>query len=438
MTEKEDAHTFHYEDAVNGKKVKHKKKGRAWKILLVIVLLLVVIRLILPFVVLKYANKVLAKSKEHPGHVEDIDLALIRGAYVIKDIRIDKADTITGKRDSIPFFTSPAIDLSVEWKALFKGKVVGEITLEEPRINLVKTAPKDGTAKNDTADFQDVIRDLMPLTINRFEINNGQIHYLDPISKPRVDVSLKNIQVLATNLSNVNDSAKVLPAGLKASAEAYDGKMELNMKFDALQKQPTFDLNARVDGVNMVKLNPFFQAYGDFDVNAGTFGLYTEFAGKEGKFKGYVKPLIKDLDVVSFSKKEGNFAQIMWESVVGTVAEIFENQPKEQVATKVPINGRFDSPNVNMWNAISYVLRNAFVFALRPSIDQTINIGNVEDVDTDKTFLQKVFGKDKEKSKDKDQEKDKKKVKDDNSKNKKKNQDAKETEDEKSSKGGGW
>jgi hypothetical protein len=148
MTETDDAHTFHYEDGINGKKkVKHKKKGRFWKILLTIILLLVVIRLILPFVVLKYANKVLAKSKEYPGHVEDIDLALIRGAYVIKDIRIDKADTVTGKRDSIPFFTSPAIDLSVEWKALFKGKIVGEIALEEPRINLVKTAPKTATQK---------------------------------------------------------------------------------------------------------------------------------------------------------------------------------------------------------------------------------------------------------------------------------------------------
>jgi hypothetical protein len=409
--------TFHYEEGINGR-LKHKNKRRGWKIFFIVAGILIIIRLIMPYAVLHYVNKVLAKSKEYPGHVEDINLALIRGAYVIREIRIDKADTVTRKRDSIPFFTSPRIDLSVEWKALFKGKIVGEIIVDEPKVNFVKTAPKDGNAKNDTADFKDVIKDLMPLTINRFEIKDGRIHYIDPASKPRVDVAISDIQVVATNLSNANDSNKVLPASLKASAKAYGGSADVNVRFDALQKQPTFDMNAKLDGVNMVELNEFFQAYGNFDVKKGTFGLYTEFAAKEGKFNGYVKPLLKDLDIVQFNEREGNFGQILWESVVGTVAEIFQNQREEQVATKVPINGRFDNPAINLWNAISYVLRNAFVYALQPSIDQTIDIGEVEDVDTKKTFLQKVFGKDKDKSSDKKKD-DKKGSKDKNEKGEK-------------------
>ncbi len=403
--------TISYEDGLRGNPPakKHTKRKKGWIIFFSIIAFLIILRLVLPFFVLKYVNKTLAKSKEYPGHVEDIDLALIRGAYVIKGIRIDKADTLTGKRDSIAFFTSPAVDLSVEWKALFKGAIVGEIEVDEPRLNFVKGAPKDKNVKNDTADFQDVLRDLMPLTINRFQINNGSIHYIDRNSKPNIDVAIKHLEVLATNLSNADDSTGMLPATLKASADAYGGNFELNTKFDALARQPTFDLNARITAVDMVKLNDFFRAYGNFDVNKGSFGLYTEFAAKKGKFNGYVKPVIKDLDVVQFNKKEGNFGQILWESVVGTVAEIFENQPKEQVATKIPINGNFDNPDIAIWNAITYVLRNAFVYALRPSIDNTIDIGEVENVETEKTFLQKVFGKDKDKSdkKDKDKKKDK-------------------------------
>lgn len=371
-----------------------RKKRRRWIIVVSILLFLLILRLVLPFFVLKYVNNVLSESKSYPGHVEDIDLAIIRGAYVIKDIRINKRDTVTGKIDTIPFFVSDAVDLSVEWKALFKGKIVGEINVERPRLNFVKGKHKDEDVKQDTADFQDVIRDLMPLTINRFEINNGSIHYKDPYMKPAVDVSMKNIRVVATNLSNVNDSNKVLPAALRASGEAYDGTLNLNVKFDALQKTPTFDLNANVTGVNMVKLNDFFKAYGNFDVKQGTFGLYTEFAAKKAKFAGYVKPLIRDLDVVQWEKEEGSVGQILWESVVGTVAEVFENQPKDQLATKVPISGRFENPNVNLWNAISFVLRNAFVNALQPSVDNTITLGNVEaQQPEEKTFLQKVFGK---------------------------------------------
>jgi hypothetical protein len=214
-----------------------------------------------------------------------------------------------------------------------------------------------------------------------------------------VDISLKNLNVKADNLSNANDSSKVLPAGLVATAEAYDGKMELNVDFNALEKQPTFDLNARVSNVNMVYLNDFFKAYGNFDLKKGNFGLYAEFAAKDGAFNGYVKPVIKDLDIVQWNKEEGNTVQILWETVVGSVAEIFQNQRKDQLATKLPIEGRFDKPNTGLWTAISYVLRNAFVFALRPSIDNTIDIGKVEPAAKKKTFLQKVFGKKDKKNK---------------------------------------
>jgi hypothetical protein len=376
-----------------------------------IILFLVMLRLILPFVVLKYVNRTLQESKTYPGHVEDIDLALIRGAYKIKDVRIEKRDTITGKTDSLPFFSAREVDLSVEWKALLKGKVVGEISVYEPRVNFVKGRHKGEDTEQDTADFREVIRDLMPLTINRFEIANGRIHYIDPYNKPPIDISLKNIQVVATNLSNVNDSNTVLPASLRASAEAYGGTTELNLRFDALQKQPTFDLNARVTGVEMVKLNDFFRAYGNFDVNKGQFGLFAEFAAKEGKFNGYVKPLIKELDVVKWREEEGSFGEILWESVVGTVGEVFENQPREQLATKVPIQGSFDRPDISIWNAISFVLRNAFVNALQPSIDHTITLGDVEAVETEKTFLQKIFGKNDDKG-NKDKRAEKRKDKD--------------------------
>jgi hypothetical protein len=389
----EQSAAVHFTDASG----KRRKKRRWWLILLIIVIVLVIIRLILPYFVLKYVNKTLAESKTYPGHVEDVDLAIIRGAYVIKGVRLDKNDTLTGKKDSIPFFTSPKVDLSVEWGALLKGKLAGEIKVDQPKLNFVKGRHKDEDVKQDTTDFRDMIRDLMPLKINRFEIRDGEIHYIDPYSKPRIDVLMSNIKCVATNLTNADDSSKVLPASLKATADVYSGGLELNMKLDPLNKQPTFDMNANVTAVDMTRLNDFFKAYGNFDVKQGSFGLYTEFAAKEGKFKGYVKPLLKELDIVQWNKEEGNLGQKLWESVVGVVGEVFENQPREQVATKVPIEGTFDNPEISLWNAVAYVLRNAFVYALKPSIDQTIDIGKVEDVDVKKPLLQQIFGKDKDK-----------------------------------------
>jgi hypothetical protein len=379
-------------EAVNKIKPKRKK----WKIVLFsIVVFLIIIRLALPYVILKFVNKSLGNIKEYYGHVEDIDLALIRGAYKINNLKLVKMDSVTHQQDSIPFFTTPEIDLSVEWKSLFKGNIVGEVELEKPILNFVKGKHKDENVKADTTDFSQVLKKLMPLTINHFRINNGQIHFVDPYSSPQVNIPITNIQVQADNLSNVNDSNKVLPASVKATGNIYDGNFNLFVKLNPLEKEPTFDLNAGIDNVDMVNLNNFFQAYGKFKVEKGNFGLYTEFAAKDNAFNGYVKPLIRDMKIA----KEGNLGQIAWENVLSGVKEIFENQKKEQVATKLPINGRFENPKTGLWTAISYVLQNAFVFALRPSVDNTIDIGKVEAPQQKKTLLQKVFGKEKERKK---------------------------------------
>lgn len=377
-------------------KPKKKKWSRKRKILLSILIVLVGFRIALPYIVLHYVNKKLAGLSEYYGHVDDIDIHLYRGAYVIKDIHIVKIDKKANRKDTIPFFTCPEIDLSVEWSSIFKGRIVGEIYVEDPELNFVKGAHKGEDVKQDTADFRQLIDDLTPITINKFEINHGQIHYIDLYAHPRLDIAMTNVHVLATNLSNVNKSEEKLPAKVNATGEAYKGNFTMTMKLNALAKVPTFDMNAGFKNIQMPMLNDMWRAYGNFDVKKGNFGFYTEFAAKEGQFGGYVKPLITNLDVVQWNKEEGDLKQILWESLVGAVAEVLQNQRTGVLATKVDINGSFDDPDVNTWKAVSFLLRNAFVRALKPAIDNSINIHKLKD-DSKKTILEKVFGNKKDK-----------------------------------------
>ena len=91
--------------------------------------------------------------------------------------------------------------------------------------------------------------------------------------------------------------------------------------------------------------------------------------------------------------------------MVGTFGEVFENQPKDQLATKIPFKGNLDDPQTNVWYALTNILQNAFIHALQPTIDNEITIGSVKiDNEEKKTFLQKIFSKD-----DKDDKIDKKK-----------------------------
>ncbi len=306
------------------------------------------------------------------GHVSDIDIALYRGAYQLDSIYIHKVDSVTGKL--VEFFSARKIDLSVEWKALFQGRIVGELEFFTPKLVFTKDKAEIGEVAKDTNDFRKILKDFMPLKVNRFEVHDGSIHYVDETSSPKIDIFLKNTYILAQNLKNTADSNVLLPTPIQLHADAYGGTLSLNMKMNPLEEQPTFDLTAELENTNLPELNDFFKAYGKFDVNRGTMGLYTEFAAKDGKFKGYVKPIIKDLDVLGVEDKEDNVLQQVKEGAVGVVGSIFKNPNKKQLATKVPIEGNFEDPSINTWEAVWEVLKNAFIEALMPSVDNEINI----------------------------------------------------------------
>jgi hypothetical protein len=185
---------------------------------------------------------------------------------------------------------------------------------------------------------------------------------------------MNNIKSTATNLSNVTSKDSLLPAKIIGNGNCYAGTFILNVNLDPLNSIPTFDLNAELKGLDLTRVNDFFQAYGNFDVAKGTFSVYTEFAARNGKFVGYVKPLLKDLDVVQWNKEEGSVPQIIWETIVASIATILTNQKKDQFATKLNIEGDFVKTNISILTAIKYVFVNAYIKALKPKFENSISI----------------------------------------------------------------
>src|SRR5476649_18275 len=109
---------------------------KKYKILIGVVVFLIAIRLILPYAVLHYANKTLAEMDGYYGHTDDIDLSLYRGAYIIKNIYLNKVDSVS--KAQTEFFKSRNIDLSIEWRALFHGSLVGKMFFDSPILIFTK------------------------------------------------------------------------------------------------------------------------------------------------------------------------------------------------------------------------------------------------------------------------------------------------------------
>jgi hypothetical protein len=350
-------------------------KKRLFIVFGVVVLLLVALRLALEPIVERYVNHVLAKNPTYSGSIQDVDIEILQGAYVIKGTRIEKKD---GK-SLVPFLDIPEIDLSVEWNALLHGSIVAKIEMRDPKVNFVGGSGESNQAGGGT-DWRQTVKDLVPLKINRFAIVNGEVHYVDPTAKPKVDVYVNDLYVEATNLTNSEDLSDTLVAKVKARGKPLDlGQFDLTASLDPYADKPTFDLNATMKGVPLLKGNDFLKAYAKLDVEIGTVDVYCELASKDGHFKGYVKPLLHDVKVVSLKKdlKEGGALQTAWETVAGAAKGLLSNDKTEQVATVVPIEGSFDDPKVEAWTAIAMALRNAFIQAIFGGLEGTITLEDV-------------------------------------------------------------
>jgi len=353
------------------------KIRKTWIILGSILALLIVARLMLPYFVTRYVNKVLSEIPGYSGSISDVDIALIRGAYVVKDLKIFKVD---GNK-KVPFVDIVAIDISVEWKALFDGAIVGELIFEKPVINFIGgdgKGEKKGASDNQyggDVDWTEPIKKLLPLQINRLEIQQGTISYFDFTTKPKVDLSLKNLQVLATNLNNAKDVKEKLPSNVNVSATSIGGgKLQLDMAINILKEIPDLDMDMKFEGIDMPALNDFFLAYSKVDIERGTFNLYSELVVDDSNIRGYVKPIAKNVKVLNFKTDKQDLGNLLWQSVVGLLAEVFENQKKDQFATQIPLEGNLKNIKTAVWPTIWNVLRNAFVEAFKMNTDDAVNL----------------------------------------------------------------
>ncbi len=178
-----------------------------------IVFTLVAVRLCLPSAVESYVNRQLNRSHDYGGRIGHVDVQLWRGEYRIHAVEIVKREN----GGQAPFFAASRVDFSIEWRELFHGAVVGQVAMLQPKLNFEQTQ----TGTNESWDK--ILGSLFPLKLNRMEIAEGEIHFRSPHSSPPVDIFLRDVSVIATNLSNSREIKDELPAGVIARGSTVGG-----------------------------------------------------------------------------------------------------------------------------------------------------------------------------------------------------------------------
>ncbi|HEV2696240.1 MAG TPA: DUF748 domain-containing protein [Verrucomicrobiae bacterium] len=358
---------------------KWRRLSRTMQWIVVVVIVLIIVRIALPYGIKAYVNHKLNEAHDYTGKIGDVTMKLWRGGYRIHQIGILKRD---GTVQS-PLFSASELDLTIDWRELLHGSVVGEVVMTQPHINFVMGPTPEQTQSGKDESWDKMLESLFPFNLNRVEIDKGEIHFQNQYSKPPVDIYLKELAATATNLTNARELNQKLPSGLTASGSTIGGgNLNLQLQMNLLKEKPTYEISCGLTNVDLVALNDFLRAYGKFDVAHGNFAIYTSVASAEGSYEGYFKVFFNNLDVFEWEKeRKKNILEVFWQAIVGGVATALKNHPKDQLATKVPISGSYSNSTVGVWTATGTLLQNAFIHALVPKIDQHVTVEQVEKTD---------------------------------------------------------
>ena len=250
------------------------------------------------------------------------------------------------------------------------------LTIENVRVDYVHT-PR--TTAGETQVGHAVVKTAKKLQnkpetlfrIDQGELTNSEFGFINEAAKPPYRVFLSNGALHLENISNHLSEGRALVR--LTGAFMGTGDTVISGTFRSEKKSPDFDLAIKIERTKMRAMNDLLRAYGNFDVTTGLFSLYSELKVKNDHVEGYLKPLFKDMKVYDARQdKEKTLFHKLYEGLVGGVAKLLENTPRDEVATRTDVSGPLENPRTSTWQTVVNLITNAFFKAFLPGFEKEI------------------------------------------------------------------
>lgn len=349
-------------------------KARNVSLSFVLVLSLVVVaRAALPAVLKNVLNKKLNALADYHGHIDDLDLFLLKGTVYLEGLEIKERDN----PKPIPYARIESLAISTLWPALFRGQFKGDITAVRPTIHWRQLAKKKEAGVPGEKPTRDVKKIIFPFDVGRLTVTEGNLDYIDARLDPPEQLKATEIHAVMSDFSNIRRNNQELTRLDLRSTVAEKGRLIASFRFLPGAPRPSFDLNAQLQNLPITSLNAWLEKTIRIDVEEGDLSLFVEAKAENGQFAGYVKPIVSDLDVLDLKNEDKGLGGLVREQLAEALAEVFENQRGDSNATRIPIRGTVGGADtqIGVWKALSMVLRHAFVKAIRPGLDKEVTLG---------------------------------------------------------------
>jgi hypothetical protein len=266
----------------------------------------------------------------------------------------------------------------IEYAPKYQFVHLTDLTIRGVTLDYIHTAPTAGVeaAKKQQvaqAAKESTNRSDRVIKLDRLTIDDSEVGLVNKAKTPGYRVFVSGLHLQVTNLSNhfSEGPAKATARGLFMGA----GKASAAATFRPENNGPDFDLKLEIQETPLTTMNDLLRSYGKFDVVAGHFSFFTQLAVRNNHVEGYVKPLFGDMQVYDKRQDaEKSFFKKTYEKLVGGVAKLLENPPRNEVATKADISGPVGGKNTNTFQVIGRLFENAFIHAILPGFDEQLGL----------------------------------------------------------------
>jgi hypothetical protein len=176
-----------------------------------------------------------------------------------------------------------------------KVVTLNRLNLDGVRLDYVHASKTAGTEKQTaqkaarTAEKAKEHPELL-LKIDEAKITDSEFGFVNKAAAREYRVFLANTEL---DLKNFSNRLKEGTATISLNGKFMGtGETKARGTFRPETNSPDFDLSICIDRTQIRAMNDLLQAYGNFDVVAGLFSLYSELSVKNRQIQGYVKPLL--------------------------------------------------------------------------------------------------------------------------------------------------
>jgi hypothetical protein len=345
----------------------------------------------LPSILKAQINKALQTQSKYSGKVSRVQLWLIKGKITIHQLIFHKPDSA---EDNLRIdLQAPHIICMFRWRQLLRRKLDLTIIVEKPLVEVTSLNSAIPEGENTTSttmlSLKGPLSSMMPFTVD-IKIYNGSVKFV----KTGDPGFLTEVTGLQVSVDQFNNMEVTQPCSINMTGTLYEGSAVINSMLYPMASALQLNADLEIRSINLVLLNDLFRKFAKIDLNRGTLDVDSQISINDNMFKGHITPILKDLDFIGAEDRNDNIFRRIWERIVAAGVQLLQNNKEDQLASRIPIEGRLDDPKINIAAMIGEILKNAFFKPLRPSLENVIDVPGFINVarKKSKTFFQTLFG----------------------------------------------